>query len=73
MKHNAKNKDSMEKEIREIIGYHCGGTHEGLQEATKKILTLFSVSCECDACKQQRIDRDYMKYLELNKNVKHYY
>ena len=33
----------MEKEIREIIAYHCGGTHEGKERAAKQILALFSV------------------------------
>ena len=42
---------------------------EGLAD---DILRLFSVSCQCDACKQDRIDSDYRKYLELNKNVKGY-
>ena len=26
-------------------------------------------SCQCDACKQDRIDSNYRKYIELNKNV----
>lgn len=40
-----------------------------LDEAAKEILLLFSVSCQCDACKQDRIDCNYRKYIELNKNV----
>jgi hypothetical protein len=34
----------MEKQIREIIAYHCGGTHEAKQKATEQILNLFNVS-----------------------------
>lgn len=37
------NKDSMEKQIREIIAEHCGGTHEAKQKATKEILSLFDI------------------------------
>jgi len=32
-------------------------------------LLLFSVSCQCEACKQDKIDSNYRKYIELNKNV----
>jgi hypothetical protein len=28
-----------------------------------------AVGCQCDACKQDRIDSNYRKYIELNKNV----
>jgi hypothetical protein len=38
-------------------------------EAKKQLLDLFAVSCQCDACKQDRIDSNYRKYIELNKNV----
>ena len=34
----------MEKQIRDIISYYCGGTHENKQIATKQILDLFNVS-----------------------------
>jgi len=40
-----------------------------VDEAQEQLLLLFSVSCQCDACKQDRIDSDYRKYIELNKNV----
>ena len=40
-----------------------------LDEAANEILRLFSVSCQCDACKQDIIDSNYRKYIELNKNV----
>jgi len=39
------------------------------QEAIDKLLILYSVRCQCDSCKQDRIDSNYRKYLELNKNV----
>ena len=32
----------MEKQIREIIAYHCGGTYEAKQKATEQILNLNS-------------------------------
>ena len=38
-------------------------------EAIDKLLILYSVSCQCDACKQDRIDSNYRKYIELNKNT----
>ena len=41
---NDKNKNSMEKELREIIGWNCGGTYEAKVEAVKQILVLFNVS-----------------------------
>lgn len=41
---NDKNKNSMEKELREIIGWNCGGTYEAKVEAVKQILSLFNVS-----------------------------
>jgi hypothetical protein len=34
----------MEKQIREIIAQHIGGTYEAKQKAAKEILLLFSVS-----------------------------
>ena len=34
----------MEKELREIIGWNCGGTYVAKVEAVKQILVLFSVS-----------------------------
>jgi hypothetical protein len=34
----------MEKELREIIGWNCGGTYEAKVEAVKQILVLFNVS-----------------------------
>ena len=34
-----------------------------------KSLRISDVGCQCDACKQDRIDSDYRKYIELNKNV----
>jgi len=40
-------------------------------EALKQgqLLPIDSVSCQCDACKQDRIDSDYLKYVQLSKNV----
>lgn len=38
-------------------------------EAKEQLLLLFGVSCQCDDCKQDRIDDNYRKYIELNKNV----
>jgi len=34
----------MEKQIRDIIGQHVGGTYEAKQKAVEEILLLFSVS-----------------------------
>ncbi len=34
----------MEKQIRDIIGQHVGGTYEAKQKAVDEILLLFSVS-----------------------------
>jgi len=39
------------------------------EQAISQLLVLYSVSCQCDACKQDRIDSNYRKYIELNKNV----
>jgi len=39
-----------------------------LQEAHELILRLFDVICQCEACKQDKIDSNYRKYIELNKN-----
>ena len=44
MIYNDKNKNSMEKELREIIGWNCGGTYKAKLEAVKQILVLFNVS-----------------------------
>lgn len=56
------------KEIAGVLKYF---SDEALttDEAIDSILRLFSVSCQCDACKQDRIDGNYRKYIELNKNV----
>ena len=58
----------MKEEIYKI----CTKLNDGqiaVVEAQEQLLLLFSVSCQCDACKQDRIDSDYRKYLELRKNV----
>ncbi len=58
----------MKEEIYKI----CTKLNDGqiaVVEAQEQLLLLFSVSCQCDACKQDRIDSDYRKYLELSKNV----
>ena len=34
-----------------------------------KNLRIADVGCQCDACKQDSIDSNYRKYIELNKNV----
>ena len=46
----------MEKEIRDIIGQHVGGTYEAKQKAVDEILLLFSVikngvAVGCHSCK----------------------
>lgn len=52
----------MEKQIREIISYHCGGTHEGKQKATEQILNLFNVS--------KRYSLDYLDGNGIEQKVK---
>ena len=61
----------MEKQIQNILIKVDEGTMP-VQQALSELLRLFSLSCQCDACKQDRIDSDYRKYIELNKNVKGY-
>lgn len=45
----------MEKQIRDIIGQHVGGTYEAKQKAVEEILRLFDVSerseqlCSCSS------------------------
>ena len=52
------------------------GMHEELVQDVIKAINLVKnngvlddVRCQCDACKQNRIDSNYRKYVELNKNV----
>ena len=61
----------MEKQIYDLLTTVQNG-EQSIGEAQSQLLLLFSVSCQCDACKQDRIDSDYRKYIELNKNVKGY-
>jgi hypothetical protein len=50
----------MEKQIREIIAYHCGGTYEAKQKATEQILNLFNVSnCDNTHCIDGVVDEVY--------------
>ena len=58
----------MEKQIYDLLTAVQNG-EQSIGEAQEQLLLLFSVSCQCDACKQDRIDSDYRKYIELNKNV----
>ena len=69
----------------EILEYHQEwrlGKREDMIYEPKKLTEAFdivlsevkkfrlgAVSCQCDACKQDRIDSNYRKYIELNKNV----
>lgn len=39
----------MEKQIRDIIGQHVGGTYEAKQKAVEEILLLFDVSSSFSA------------------------
>ena len=60
----------MEKEIEKAIRETLVISNpQSINIAVKKILLLFSDRCQCDACKQDRIDSNYRKYIELNKNV----
>ena len=55
-------------------GYEKNSFKSGYLLGYAKALQLqqTGVSCQCDACKQDIIDSDYRKYIELNKNVKGY-
>ena len=44
----------MEKELREIIGWNCGGTYEAKVEAVKQILVL-AVVLQTDTIKDLRM------------------
>ena len=55
----------MEKEIEKAIKETLVISNpQSIHLAVKKILLLFSVSGQCDACKQDRIDSNYRKYIE---------
>lgn len=58
----------MEKEIYDLLKAVQNG-EQSIGDAQSQLLLLFSVSCQCDDCKQNRIDSNYRKYVELNKNV----
>ena len=57
----------MEEQIYDLLKAVQNG-EQSIGYAQSQILLLFSVSCQCDACKQDRIDSNYRKYIELNKN-----
>jgi hypothetical protein len=69
----------MKEQIKNIIESYCEGITflefraEDLDKMADEILDLQlqqgGVSCQGDACKQERIDSNYRKYIELNKNV----
>lgn len=61
----------MEKQIYDLLKAVQNG-EQSIDEAQGQLLLLFSVSCQCDTCKQDRIDRDYRKYIKLNQNVIRY-
>jgi hypothetical protein len=58
----------MEEQIYDLLKAVQNG-EQSIGDAQSQLLLLFSVSCQCDACKQDRIDSNYRKYIELNKNV----
>lgn len=58
----------MEKQIENILIKVDEGTMP-VQQALSELLLLFNVSCQCEDCKQDKIDSNYRKYIELNKNV----
>lgn len=58
----------MEEQIYDLLKAVQNG-EQSIGDVQSQILLLFSVSCQCDACKQDRIDGNYRKYIELNKNV----
>lgn len=58
----------MEQQIYDLLKAVQNG-EQSIGDAQSQLLLLFSVSCQCDACKQHRIDSNYRKYIELNKNV----
>jgi hypothetical protein len=57
----------MKEEILQIASDLREG-HITSNEAKEQLLRLFDVSCQCEACKQDKIDSNYRKYIELNKN-----
>jgi len=65
---NNKSSSDMEKQIENILIKVDEGTMP-VQQALSELLLLFNVSCQCEACKQDKIDSNYRKYIELNKNV----
>lgn len=60
----------MEKQIREIIAQHVGGTYEAKQKCAEEILRLFSVvgrseQLKCDCCNGTgMVEGDYRDELE---------
>ena len=52
----------------EFVQMYNNGFQDGVNFVMQN-LQQCNVSCQCDACKQDRIDSNYRKYIELNKNV----
>lgn len=52
----------------EFVQMYNNGFEDGVNFVLQN-LQQCNVSCQCDACKQDRIDSNYRKYIELNKNV----
>lgn len=61
----------MEEQIYDLLRAVQNG-EQSIDYAQSQLLLLFSDRCQCDTCKQDRIDRDYRKYLKLSQNVIRY-
>ena len=58
----------MEEQLYDLLKSVQNG-EQSIGDAQIQLLLLFIVSCQCDVCKQDRIDSNYRKYIEINRNV----